>query len=121
MADATALPRWLVLEAKRMMDNSSARPRMRSWPVGTPFQQACWRAAVSIPPGQTRTYAWLAKKAGSSAAMRAAGQAMKRNPWPLVIPCHRVVGMNNVGGFSGSNNPASRLVKMKRWLLAREV
>ena len=89
-------------------------------PAGTPFQRACWRAALRIPRGQTRTYGWLAMQAGSPGAVRAAAQAMRRNPWPLAIPCHRVVGARDVGGYAGSRDPAGRRVSLKKWLLARE-
>jgi len=75
---------------------------------------------MRIPRGQTRTYAWLARAAGSPAATRAAAQAMRRNPWPLLIPCHRVVGVRDMGGYAGTRNPASRRLGLKRWLLERE-
>lgn len=72
-------------------------------PTGTPFQVACWEACRRIPRGETRTYAWLAAAAGSPAAVRAAGQAMRRNTLPIVVPCHRVVAAGGrPGGFSGS-------------------
>jgi methylated-DNA-[protein]-cysteine S-methyltransferase len=89
-------------------------------PPGTPFQQACWRAARRIPRGQTRTYGWLAAQAGSPGAVRAAAQAMRRNPWPLAIPCHRVVGVRDLGGYAGSRDPRSPRMALKKWLLARE-
>ena len=56
-----------------------------------PFFSAAWKACRSIPAGETRSYAWLAAEAGSPLAVRAAGQAMARNPFALVIPCHRVI------------------------------
>ncbi|MBM4007106.1 MAG: methylated-DNA--[protein]-cysteine S-methyltransferase [Planctomycetes bacterium] len=89
-------------------------------PAGTPFQRACWRAALRIPGGQTRTYGWLARQAGSPGAVRAAAQAMRRNPWPLAIPCHRVVGVRDLGGYAGSRDPSSSVVCLKKWLLDRE-
>jgi methylated-DNA-[protein]-cysteine S-methyltransferase len=59
-------------------------------------------ACRTIPAGETRTYAWLAKAAGSPNAIRAAGQSMARNPVPLLVPCHRVVGSNGrLHGFGG--------------------
>ena len=63
------------------------------------FFRAAWEACRRIPSGETRSYAWLAAEAGSPLAVRAAGQAMARNPWPLIIPCHRVIGSN--GGLHG--------------------
>ena len=59
-------------------------------------------ACRAIPAGETRTYAWLAEAAGSPNAIRAAGQSMARNPVPLLVPCHRVVGSNGrLPGFGG--------------------
>jgi methylated-DNA-[protein]-cysteine S-methyltransferase len=81
-------------------------------PPGTPFQRACWRACRSIPRGQVRTYAWLAARAGRPGAARAAGQAMRRNPMPIVVPCHRVVGAGSrLGGYAGAEDGASDRVK----------
>jgi methylated-DNA-[protein]-cysteine S-methyltransferase len=70
---------------------------------GTDFFHRAWAACRAIPAGETRTYAWLAEAAGHPRAMRAAGQAMARNPLPLVVPCHRVVGSDGgLHGFGGS-------------------
>jgi methylated-DNA-[protein]-cysteine S-methyltransferase len=90
-------------------------------PDGTPFQQACWDACRGIPRGETRTYAWLAAAAGSPRALRAAGQAMRRNPMPVVVPCHRVVGTGTwIGGYSGSARGDGAELSLKRWLLNLE-
>jgi methylated-DNA-[protein]-cysteine S-methyltransferase len=79
-----------------------------------PFQRAALLAARTIPYGEVRSYRWLAEKAGSPRASRAAGQAMRNNPLPLVIPCHRVVGANgSLTGFGGG-------LAMKRALLLLE-
>jgi O-6-methylguanine DNA methyltransferase len=79
-----------------------------------PFRQSALLAARRIPYGEIRTYAWLAKTAGNPKAQRAAGQAMRRNPLPLVIPCHRVVRSDGtIGGFGGGR-------RMKRSLLELE-
>ena len=89
-------------------------------PKGTPFFERCWRACRTIPVGETRTYRWLANAAGSPLAIRAAGQAMRRNPLPMIVPCHRVVAANGLGGFSGSNKVGGKELKLKVWLLQRE-
>ena len=89
-------------------------------PKASPFFARCWRACRSIPAGETRTYRWLATAAGSPLAVRAAGQAMRRNPLPMIVPCHRVVAANGLGGFSGSDNPRGKEMKLKVWLLKRE-
>lgn len=57
----------------------------------TPFEQAALRAAAQIPPGEVRSYAWVAQSIGKPRAARAVGQVMARNPLPLFFPCHRVV------------------------------
>lgn len=57
----------------------------------TPFEQSALRAAAEIPPGEVRSYGWIATHIGAPNAARAVGQAMARNPVPLLYPCHRVV------------------------------
>ena len=82
----------------------------------SPFFSAAWEACCSIPPGETRSYQWLAEAAGSPNGSRAAGQAMARNPLPLVIPCHRVVGSNGgLHGYGGGGvGVKARLLEMER-------
>lgn len=91
-------------------------------PEGPRFFRACWDAARRIGHGQVRTYGQLAKMAGSGiGASRAAGQAMRRNPLGIIIPCHRVVGAGGaLGGFGGSTDPAGAALALKRRLLALE-
>ena len=83
----------------------------------SPFHRAAWMACRSIPMGETRSYAWLAERAGRPGASRAAGQSMARNRLPLVIPCHRVIASD--GGMGGFGNGATEL-GLKRWLLDLE-
>ena len=67
-----------------------------------PFFRAAWNACRTIPPGETRSYRWLAAEAGNPLAMRAAGQAMARNKFSLIIPCHRVISSDGgLGGYGG--------------------
>lgn len=90
-------------------------------PAGSEFQVACWDACRAIPRGEAITYGELAERAGSSStAARAAGQSMRRNPLPIIVPCHRVVGAQGVHGFAGSDDPASPGVRVKQWLLSME-
>lgn len=80
------------------------------------FHRAVYAAARAIPPGQRRTYGALATAAGAPGLARAVGQAMARNPWPLVVPCHRVVGADGrMTGFSAHGG-----IDTKRRLLALE-
>jgi methylated-DNA-[protein]-cysteine S-methyltransferase len=83
---------------------------------GTAFQQRVWRALQGIPIGTTCSYGEIAYRLGSSA--RAVGGACRANNTVLVVPCHRVVSANGLGGFSGETEGA--MPNIKRWLLAHE-
>lgn len=72
---------------------------------GTEFQIKAWHLIRSIPVGETKSYSWVADSIGHPGAARALGQAMKNNPIPIIIPCHRVIGKNGtIGGYGGTNN-----------------
>lgn len=81
----------------------------------TEFQRKVRTACRRLKPGQTATYGELARKVGRPGAARAVGTVMSRNPTPLIIPCHRVVGVAGLGGFS-----APQGLSMKRLLLSLE-
>jgi methylated-DNA-[protein]-cysteine S-methyltransferase len=83
-------------------------------PKGTAFQSRVWAALMKIPYGQTTTYGTLALELGDPRAVRAVGLANGRNPIPIIIPCHRVIGAD--GGLTGYGGGLHR----KRWLLAHE-
>lgn len=81
---------------------------------GTEFQRRVWGVTRAIPRGETRTYGQLAREVGSPGAARAVGQAMARNPWPIIVPCHRVVGSSGqLTGFGGGLKMKHRLLKME--------
>jgi methylated-DNA-[protein]-cysteine S-methyltransferase len=84
--------------------------------TGTPFQQRVWAALQAIPRGETRTYAGLASALGSGA--RAVGNACRRNPASIVVPCHRVVAASGLGGYGGRTG--ERATWRKHWLLSHE-
>ncbi len=66
------------------------------------FLRRVWRETLKIPFGEVRSYKWLAERAGNPRAVRAVGQAMRRNPIPIIIPCHRVVKNDgSLGGYFG--------------------
>jgi len=68
----------------------------------TAFQRQVWEATRLIPYGETRSYGWVAGRVGKPGAARAVGQALTRNPLPVIIPCHRVVaGNGEPGGYRG--------------------
>jgi methylated-DNA-[protein]-cysteine S-methyltransferase len=77
----------------------------------TPYERQVYAATRAIPHGETRSYGWIAEMAGGS--LRAAGNALGRNPIAIVIPCHRVVASAGLGGFTGG-------LPLKRRLLALE-
>ena len=71
-------------------------------PRGTDFQRAVWRCLRDIPYGETISYAELARRVGKPSAVRAVGAANGRNPLPIVVPCHRVIGTDgSLTGFGG--------------------
>lgn len=85
--------------------------------AGTAFQRSVWQAIAAIPPGRTLTYGEIAKRLKS--APRAVGQACGRNPYPVAVPCHRVVATDGgLGGFA--NARGGYLLDTKRWLLEHE-
>lgn len=80
-------------------------------PYGTAFQQAVWQAIASVPYGQLSTYGQLAKVIDKPKASRAIGGATGKNPIPIVIPCHRIVGSN--GALTGFSAPGGLETKVK--------
>ncbi len=86
-------------------------------PAGTAFQQRVWDGIKAIPAGQTRSYGDLAREIDSSP--RAVGGACGANPYPVIVPCHRVVaGDQGLGGFARQRG--GFLLEVKRWLLQHE-
>jgi methylated-DNA-[protein]-cysteine S-methyltransferase len=84
----------------------------------TPFQQAVYLAALAVKAGETRTYGWVAEKLGRGpSASRAIGTALGRNPWPLLVPCHRFIGAS--GKLTGYSGPGG--IATKQRLLALEL
>ncbi len=83
---------------------------------GTAFQRRVWAALRELPSGCTVTYGELARKLETGA--RAIGGACRANPCPIVVPCHRVVAGNGLGGFAGDSS--GRKLAVKRWLLHHE-
>ena len=82
---------------------------------GTDFQRSVWQEVASIPHGETRSYAEVAKGVGRPRAMRAVGAANGANPIPLVIPCHRVIGSRGqLQGYAGGTSLKARLLAMEK-------
>jgi methylated-DNA-[protein]-cysteine S-methyltransferase len=107
-------------EAARQMSDYFSGCRRRfdlpmEWSGLLGFSRDALQAALDIPYGQTRSYWWVAVRAGNPRAVRAVGQAMAGNPLPLLIPCHRVVRSDgSLGGFGGGGP------ELKRRLIAFE-
>lgn len=108
----------LLGDAARQLDEYFARTRrgfeLEFAPAGTAFQRRVWDALSRIPYGSVESYAGLAARIGTPAAVRAVGAANGRNPLPIVVPCHRVIGSDgSLTGFGGG-------LELKRKLLAHE-
>ena len=74
------------------------------------FERRVYEIARAIPPGSTLTYGEIAERLGDPGAAQAVGQSMGRNPWPIVVPCHRVLGAGGkVGGFSAPGGARTKL------------
>jgi methylated-DNA-[protein]-cysteine S-methyltransferase len=115
---ASSEPAHTIAAASAQLDDYFAGRRTRFElplaPVGTPFQQRVWSALAEIPFGATISYLELARVVGDARAVRAVGGANGRNPLPIVLPCHRVIGSDgSLTGFGGG-------IERKRWLLEHE-
>lgn len=84
--------------------------------IGTPFQQKVWQALHTIPAGDALSYGNLAKALDTGP--RALGNACRRNPIPIIVPCHRIVASTHLGGYSGAISGDTLAIKM--WLLKHE-
>ncbi len=81
----------------------------------TPFAKKVYKALLTIPLGEVRTYKWLAAKAGKPGACRAVGQILKNNPYPLIIPCHRIIeSSGKIGGYALGRKMKVKLLDLER-------
>jgi methylated-DNA-[protein]-cysteine S-methyltransferase len=110
-------PSPLLVRAKAALeayfDGEALPDDLKLNPAGSPYRQKVWAALRAIPPGQTRSYAEIARVAGGSP--RSVGGANAANPVPIFIPCHRVLGTKGLGGYSGGDG-----LETKRALLELE-
>ena len=114
--EADDAPPWLDALLERVAKDGF-KPSDREWIAmhGTPFQRDVWDALLSIPSGETRTYKEIAEQIGRPKAVRAVGQALNRNPLPLLFPCHRVIGSNGkLTGFAGGLSAKARLLEIEQ-------
>lgn len=115
-APANALAARAVRQLERYRGDPDAPFDLPLDTGGSAFQKRVWAALCAIPRGRTLRYGELARQLGSAA--RAVGQACGANRIPVVIPCHRVVAANGLGGFA--HHTDGYLLEAKRWLLAHE-
>jgi len=91
-------------------------------PEGTPFQKRVWAELVKVPFGHTISYGELAKRIGNPAAARAVGRANAHNPIGLIVPCHRVIGMNGkLTGYAGGLDLKDKLLQFERGIVSTTV
>ncbi|MCI0366406.1 MAG: methylated-DNA--[protein]-cysteine S-methyltransferase [Phycisphaerales bacterium] len=140
--DGSLVTSWLSKSTRHLLDLSRRDPkllpelarRLMSYfegehvdfsdvrtPSGGEFYHRCWNACRRIPRGKTLSYGELAHRAGSADAARAAGQAMRNNPLPIIVPCHRVIGSSGrLHGFGGTCNADAPELNVKTALLRME-
>lgn len=88
--------------------------------IPTSFQLKVYEAVKKIPKGEVRSYKWAAKKIGQPKAYRAVGNALSKNPWPIIVPCHRIVKSDgSLGGFSSGAKAKLKLLKAEGLTLER--
>jgi len=107
-------------QLERYRDDPDAKFDLPVVVEGSPLQRAVWNAMCAIPRGKTRTYGELARELGAHFPVdaRAIGQACGDNRLPIVIPCHRIVAADGLGGFGHATG--GYLLEVKRWLLMHE-
>lgn len=114
--DRAPLPAPIAERLAAYFRDGSVRLDLRVVLAGTPFQRRVWAVLRSIPPGRTLTYGAVAQRLATSP--RAVGGACRANPCPILVPCHRVVAANGLGGFAGDTR--GRRLEVKRRLLRHE-
>ena len=116
-APKNALAKEVARQCKAYFKDSAWQFDLPTKPTGTEHQKKVWASIQGIPPGRTKTYGEVAKKIKSGP--RAVGTACGANPYPLIVPCHRVVSAQGIGGFMGQDSPGLYR-QIKLWLLRHE-
>lgn len=117
LAPKTPLAKEVVRQLRAWLKDPTFAFGLPLAPAGTHFQRRVWDQILAIPVGETRSYGEVA--AAIRSGSRAVGNACGSNPYPIVVPCHRVVAANHgLGGFA--RNSGGFLLDIKRWLLAHE-
>lgn len=116
ISPATPLAKRAVRELAQYFSDAGHSFSLPLHGEGTDFQHSVWRLLRQIPLGQVWTYGDIARRLNSSP--RAVGNACRRNPLPVVVPCHRVLSAQGLGGYAGETR--GRNMEIKCWLLAHE-
>ena len=106
----------VVEQLKTYFKNPDFKFTLALAPDGTEYQKSVWSKLQKCPKGKVWTYGELAKKIHSGP--RAVGNACRRNPIPIIVPCHRVVSVNGMGGYAGKTSGS--YMSVKQWLLQHE-
>ena len=115
IAQESALLRQAVQQLQQYFAGERKTFTLPLAPSGTPFRQRVWQALQKIPYGETRTYKEIAVCIGNEKAARAVGQANNRNPIPILIPCHRVIGASGeLVGYGGGMAIKEYLLKLEQ-------
>ncbi len=119
-------PNPLAQEAKKQLleyfENKRSIFDLPLNPAGTPFQKTIWQALQKIPYGTTWSYLHLSRQIGNEKAIRAVGRANGRNPIPIIIPCHRVIGSDgSLVGYGGGLWRKKQLLKLEGLLPQEEL
>ena len=116
LAPRTAIAEQVVVQLDAYLDDPQRPFDLPLQMEGTEHQRRLWTALCHLSPGQTRTYGQLAKQLRSAA--QAIGQACRRNPVPIVVPCHRILSQTGIGGYAGAIE--GEKMRFKQALLAHE-
>ena len=97
------------------LEETKIKTKIKKFKNLTDFQLKVWKEVLKIPLGRTRSYSWIASRIGSPRAVRAVGTALKNNPYPILIPCHRVVKSNgDIGEYSQGRKVKKRLIQLEQ-------
>jgi methylated-DNA-[protein]-cysteine S-methyltransferase len=111
----TALLKEAIKQLNEYFDGKRSSFDLQLQPRGTEFQNKVWKALIDIPFGETRSYGEIAKAIGNEKASRAVGMANNKNPIPIIVPCHRVIGANGkLVGYAGGIDIKERLLNIEK-------
>jgi len=106
------------LNEKKIIEKKQSHLELAQRNCNTKFKHDVIQALMSTKPGETLSYSALARKAGHPGAFRAVGNLMRKNPFPIIVPCHRVIASKDIGGYAG--NEHERFIDIKKYILKIE-